>query len=114
MAEECKDHSGVKGVDPKAMPHFSDRDPNGIAGQWQVNATVTANDKDYWISDRVALCRFKRAATRTADAAPEPVSEGKNLTVKGKLSRAGWKDLKYHGFGGQKVTLQFRKAGAAS
>ncbi|WP_415958547.1 hypothetical protein [Streptomyces sp. 021-4] len=101
-------------VDPKAMPHFSDRDPNGIAGQWQVNATVNANDKDYWISDRIALYRFKRAATLTTDAAPEPVKKGKKLTVKGKLSRASWQDLTYHGFGGQKVALQFRKAGAAS
>ncbi|MFD5986798.1 hypothetical protein [Streptomyces cyaneofuscatus] len=75
MAEECKDHSGVKGVDPKAMPHFSDRDPNGIAGQWQVNATVTANDKDYRISDRIALYRFKRAATRTPR--PSPSARGR-------------------------------------
>ncbi|MGW7227359.1 hypothetical protein [Streptomyces cyaneofuscatus] len=41
-------------VDPKAMPYVSDRDPDGIAGQWQVDATVNANDKDYWISDRIA------------------------------------------------------------
>ncbi|WOP07199.1 hypothetical protein R2B67_01040 [Streptomyces cyaneofuscatus] len=97
-------------VDPKAMPHVSDRDPDKIAGQWQVNA----NDKDYWISDRIALYQFKRAATLTTDAAPEPGSNGKKLTVKGKLSRSSWKDLEYHGFGGQKVTLQFRKAGATS
>lgn len=101
-------------VDPRHFPYFSDTDPNGAAGQWQVNATVVANDKDYWISDRIALYRFKRAATLTTNATPEPVKKGKKLTVKGKLARASWKDLKYHGFGGQSVTLQFRKAGATT
>ncbi|MFE9015967.1 hypothetical protein [Streptomyces cyaneofuscatus] len=113
-SKTTSDCTATKYVDPKAMPYVSDRDPDGIAGQWQVDATVNANDKDYWISDRIALYQFKRAATLTTDASPEPVSEGKKLTVKGKLSQASWKDLEYHGVGGQKVTLQFRKAGATS
>ncbi|WP_324801291.1 hypothetical protein SJX93_34685 [Streptomyces cyaneofuscatus] len=44
----------------------------------------------------------------------KPVTFPIRMTVKGKLSRASWKDLEYHGVGGQKVTLQFRKAGATS
>ncbi|MCX4679360.1 hypothetical protein OG413_29410 [Streptomyces sp. NBC_01433] len=113
-SKTTSDCTATMRVNPLEMPYISDEDPNRIAGEWQVNATVEANDKDYWISDRIALYHFKRAATLTTNAAPEPVTKGKKLTVKGKLSRASWKDLKYHGYSGQNVTLQFRKAGSAS
>ncbi|MDN3026652.1 hypothetical protein [Streptomyces sp. S.PB5] len=36
-----------------------------------------------------------------------------NATINGKLSRADCEDLKYHGFTGQEVKLQFRPAGGA-
>ncbi|MFG2592187.1 hypothetical protein [Streptomyces sp. NPDC048438] len=88
-------------------------DANSVAGTWQVNATVEANDKDYWISDRIATFRVKRAATLTTDAAPEPVRKGGTLTVTGKLSRANWTDLKYHGYTKQVVKLQYKKPGGA-
>ncbi|MFE7466317.1 hypothetical protein ACFU6R_19720 [Streptomyces sp. NPDC057499] len=84
---------------------------NGVAGQWQANATVNANDGDYWISDRIALFNVKRAATLTTDATPEPVRRGGTLTVTGKLSRANWTDLKYHAFTKQVVKLQYKKPG---
>ncbi|MFF4244198.1 hypothetical protein ACFYY2_06955 [Streptomyces sp. NPDC001822] len=86
---------------------------NSVAGTWQVNATVQANDKDYWISDRIATFRMKRAATLTTDAAPEPVRKGGTLTVTGKLSRANWTDLKYHAFTKQVVKLQYKKPGGS-
>ncbi|WP_329040212.1 hypothetical protein OHT61_20420 [Streptomyces sp. NBC_00178] len=88
-------------------------DANSVAGTWQVNATVQANDKDYWISDRIATFRMKRAATLTTDAAPEPVRKGGTLTVTGKLARANWTDLKYHGFTKQVVKLQYKKPGGS-
>ncbi|WP_446041664.1 hypothetical protein [Streptomyces sp. SID1121] len=88
-------------------------DANAVAGTWQVNATVKANDGDYWISDRVALFKVKRAATLTTDATPEPVKKGSTLTVTGKLSRANWTDLKYHAFTKQVVKLQYKKPGGA-
>ncbi|MER6104524.1 hypothetical protein ABT115_19885 [Streptomyces sp. NPDC001832] len=86
-------------------------DANAVAGNWQVNATVQANDRDYWISDRIALFKVKRAATLTTDATPEPVRKGGTLTVTGKLSRANWTDLKYHAFTKQVVKLQYKKPG---
>ncbi|MFF2523147.1 hypothetical protein [Streptomyces liangshanensis] len=86
-------------------------DANAVAGEWQVDATVQANDGDYWISDRVALFKVKRAASLTTDATPEPVRKGATLTVTGKLSRANWTDRKYHGFTKQVVKLQYKKAG---
>ncbi|MFE2970704.1 hypothetical protein ACFXKC_45270 [Streptomyces sp. NPDC059340] len=100
-------------VDPAWIPDTSDTDANTIAGVWQVDATVKANDGDYWISDRIAEYKVKRASKLTTDASPEPVTKGAKLTVTGKLSRANWEDLTYHGFTGQQVKLQFRKAGAA-
>ncbi|MFF1836359.1 hypothetical protein ACFVXE_19435 [Streptomyces sp. NPDC058231] len=88
-------------------------DANAIAGYWQVNATVKANDGDYWISDDIASFKVKRAATLTTDAAPEPVKKGGTLTVTGKLSRANWTNLEYHAFTKQVVKLQYKKPGGA-
>jgi hypothetical protein len=100
-------------IDPAWIADSDDIDSNKIAGIWQVNATVKANDGDYWISDRIAEFKVKRASKLTTDATPEPVAKGATLTITGKLSRANWEDLKYHGFTGQEVKLQYRPAGAA-
>ncbi|MFJ1817069.1 MULTISPECIES: hypothetical protein [unclassified Streptomyces] len=86
-------------------------DANAVAGDWTVDATVHANDGDYWISDDIASFRVKRAATLTTDASPEPVRKGGTLSVTGKLSRANWTDLKYHAFTKQVVKLQYKKPG---
>ncbi|KUM88557.1 hypothetical protein AQI94_08290 [Streptomyces pseudovenezuelae] len=105
--------TGTMTVDPGWIADSDDIDSNRVAGVWQVNATVKANDGDYWISDHIAEYKVKRAAQLTTDATPEPVARGAQLTVKGKLSRANWEDLKYHGYPGQSVRLQFRATGAA-
>ncbi|MFF7978434.1 hypothetical protein ACFZDK_04780 [Streptomyces sp. NPDC007901] len=100
-------------IDPAWIADSDDIDSNRVAGVWQVNATVKANDGDYWISDDIADYKVKRAARLTTVIAPEKVAKGAAVTVTGKLSRANWEDLKYHGFTGQQVRLQFRKSGAA-
>jgi hypothetical protein len=100
-------------IDPGWIADSDDIDTNKVAGVWQVNATVKANDGDYWISDHIAEYKVKRAAQLTTVIAPEEVAKGAKVTVIGKLSRANWEDLKYHGFTGQQVKLQFRKKGAA-
>ncbi|MFE7934712.1 hypothetical protein ACFU6S_39555 [Streptomyces sp. NPDC057456] len=100
-------------VDPAWIAASDDIDSNKVAGGWTVNATVKANDGDYWISDSIAEYKVKRASSLTTDAAPEPVVKGGKLTITGKLSRANWETLKYQGFAGQDVKLQYRKAGAA-
>ncbi|MGW3686922.1 hypothetical protein ACWD62_22840 [Streptomyces sp. NPDC005146] len=99
---------------PGWMPGYSTEDANVMAGAWTVNATVKANDGDYWISDGIASYKVKRAATLVTNASPEPVKKGGKLTVTGKLARAHWEDLKYYGFTGQAVKLQFKKAGTTS
>ncbi|MFJ5306820.1 hypothetical protein [Streptomyces sp. NPDC088350] len=100
-------------ITPAWIPDYSDSDSNKTAGVWEISATVQANDGDYWISDRIALYKVKRAARLTAVIAPEKVAKNAKVTVTGKLSRANWEDLKYHGYPGQQVRLQFRKKGAA-
>ncbi|MGW1023034.1 hypothetical protein ACWD4J_04820 [Streptomyces sp. NPDC002577] len=101
-------------VDPAWIRDSDDIDSNKVAGVWQVNATVKANDGDYWISDHIAEYKVKRASKLTTNASPEPVAKGAKLTVTGKLSRANWEDLEYHGYSGQEVKLQFKKAGTSS
>ncbi|KUO12124.1 hypothetical protein [Streptomyces sp. DSM 15324] len=55
---------------------------------------------------------LRRSAKLTAaDAAPEPVTKGRAITVAGKLTRANWSTKKYDGYGGRTVSLQFRAAG---
>ncbi|MFF2217023.1 hypothetical protein [Streptomyces antibioticus] len=100
-------------VDPAWIAASDDIDSNKVAGLWTVNATVKANDGDYWIHDAIAAYKVKRASKLTTDAAPEPVAKGAKLTITGKLSRANWETLKYQGFAGQTVKLQYRKAGSA-
>ncbi len=117
MRDEEFHHVGVHRLDddrPGVAPGQCARGREQHRGVWQVNATVKAKDGDYWISDHIAEFKMKRASKLTTDAAPEPVAKGATLTVTGKLSRANWEDLKYHGYARQDVKLQFKKAGAAS
>ncbi|GHD49970.1 hypothetical protein GCM10010335_60210 [Streptomyces galbus] len=105
--------TAIMSVDPAWIAASDDIDSNRVAGTWMVNATVNANDGDYWISDSLADYKVKRASRLTTDATPEPVAKGGKLTITGKLSRANWETLTYQGFAGQDVKLQYRKAGAA-
>lgn len=105
--------TAIMTIDPGWIASSDDIDSNKVAGAWQVNATVKANDGDYWISDDIADYKVKRASRLTTDATPEPVAKGASLTVNGKLTRANWENLEYHGFTGQTAKLQFRPAGGA-
>ncbi|MEV6053557.1 hypothetical protein [Streptomyces sp. NPDC052107] len=100
-------------VAPQWLPDSLPEDVDHTAGVWQVDASVKANDGDYWIADDIAEFKIKRASKLTTDASPEPVAKGAKLTVTGRLTRANWEDLQYHGFTGQDVKLQFGAAGAA-
>ncbi|MGW2472919.1 hypothetical protein [Streptomyces sp. NPDC001665] len=101
---------------PAYFPDYnSERNANDAAGGWCGYGNVAANDGDYWIFDCVAPFNLKRAATlTTAATGPSPLSGGKQVKVTGTLSRADWEALKYRGYAGQSVQLQFRKAGASA
>ncbi|MFF9604984.1 hypothetical protein ACF1GY_22280 [Streptomyces sp. NPDC014684] len=98
---------------------------NAGAGSWKVAAEAIAfNGQDpnspdmskvgYKDQDGLGATLVQRYSKLTVDASPEPVYKGKTLTVTGKLSRANWEDHLYHGYSGQPVKLQFRKAGTST
>ncbi|MEU1350685.1 hypothetical protein ABZ438_32115 [Streptomyces sp. NPDC005786] len=102
-------------IDPEWFPWYSERNANDAAGDWGVYGIVNANDGDYWIYDALAPFKLKRAATLTASATrPSRFDTSKQVKVTGTLARADWEALKYRGYGGQSLKLQFRKTGAAS
>jgi hypothetical protein len=100
---------------------------NSQAGTWKAAAEATAfNGQDpsnssldmskvgYKDQGALASTLVQRYSKLTANAGPEPVYKGRTITTTGKLSRANWEDHKYHGYTGQPVKLQFRKAGTST
>ncbi|CAM5267269.1 hypothetical protein SALBM311S_11203 [Streptomyces alboniger] len=100
---------------------------NADAGTWHAAAEATAfNGQDpssssidyskvgYKDQGDLATTSVQRYSKLTVNAGPEPVYKGKTITSTGKLSRANWEDGKYHGYTGQPVKLQFRKAGTST
>ena len=108
--------------------HPADGDlANADAGTWHAAAEATAfNGQDpssssidyskvgYKDQDALATTLVQRYSKLTVNAGPEPVYKGKTITSTGKLSRANWEDGQYHGYTGQPVKLQFRKAGSST
>ncbi|MGP2439129.1 calcium-binding protein [Streptomyces sp. JW3] len=87
---------------------------NAEAGTWYVDAMINAKDDDFVWEEKAGSFKFQRASQLTVNASPEPVKKGKTVTVTGKLSRANWETLKYAGYSGQSVKLQYRKKSATS
>ncbi|MFC7263627.1 DUF5707 domain-containing protein [Streptomyces lutosisoli] len=87
---------------------------NALAGSWHVTAAVLATDGSIYSNDYKDTHRVQRLSKLTVNASPEPVKKGNTITVTGKLSRANWEDYAYHGYTGQSVQLQFRKAGTST
>jgi hypothetical protein len=80
---------------------------NADAGTWRLYVDAAAQDGDYH-RKAAASVSLRRAAKVTANAAPEPVTKGKPITVTGALSRVSWDDGRYYRYAGQPVRLQFR------
>ncbi|WP_327724858.1 hypothetical protein [Streptomyces europaeiscabiei] len=80
--------TGTMTVDPGWIADSDDIDSHRVAGVWQANATVKANDGDYWISDDIARFKVKRVSTLTTVIKPEKVAKGTKITVAGSLARA--------------------------
>ncbi|MFK0117545.1 hypothetical protein [Streptomyces sp. NPDC090994] len=89
---------------------------NSLAGTWKLAAWAESADGTGHADLHAATsASVVRDATLTANAAPEPVTKGKTLTITGKLARADWETRGgYHGYSGQKVKLQFRKKGTTT
>ncbi|MGH3748105.1 MAG: hypothetical protein ACRDT8_11970 [Micromonosporaceae bacterium] len=80
---------------------------NDQAGQWQVATQVEANDGDFFTNEQAGLFNLQRFSRLTANAFPEPVSQGGTITVTGSLTRANWETHNYTGYA-ESVRLQSR------
>ncbi|MER6672007.1 calcium-binding protein [Streptomyces sp. NPDC000983] len=87
---------------------------NAQAGAWQAYVDISSKDHDVVTQNWPTRFSVQRYAKLTTDASPEPVRKGATLTVTGRLSRANWDDNAYHGYAGQSVKPQFRKAGTST
>lgn len=88
---------------------------NSQAGTWKMWAYANGlNNGNYVQIDPAKTFKVLRATKLSANAAPEPVKKGRTITVTGSLTLANWETHKYGGYAGQKVALQFRKAGTTN
>ncbi len=83
-------------------------------GQDPSSSSIDYSKVGYKDQGPLATTLVQRNSALTVNAGPEPVTKGKTITSTGKLSRANWEDHKYHGYTGQPVKLQFRKAGTST
>ncbi|MEV6756719.1 hypothetical protein [Streptomyces sp. NPDC051214] len=87
---------------------------NSEAGAWKAAAEVSFKGGGGDTDDKGLTTYVKRNSRLSVNAAPEPVSTGKTITVTGKVTRANWETKKYASYGGRLVSLQFKPSGAAS
>lgn len=87
---------------------------NADATKWKTGGTAIKPNGSYDTDTNSVTARVKRYAKLTVNASPEPVAQGKKITVTGKITRADWSTRKYAGYSGRTVSLQFREKGASS
>ncbi|MFM9697557.1 hypothetical protein [Streptomyces europaeiscabiei] len=77
---------------------------------WKANGGLKTEEYE----TRSKTVQLKRAARATVGATPETVTQGKKITVTGRLTRANWSTKKYGGYSGRTVSLQYRASDATS
>ncbi|MEE1835443.1 hypothetical protein [Streptomyces sp. SP17KL33] len=96
-------------IDPQ-HPDFGNED----AGTWKTAARVSLAGDAHDTDDENLPLRIQRATRVTVNASPEPVTQGKTITVTGRITRANWDTHTYQGYAGRTVSLQFKAAGSSS
>ncbi len=71
---------------------------NADAGTWKVGVQVSANDGSRAERWAYTTTRLQRHSKLNVNAGPEPIAQGKTLTITGKLTRANWDTLDYRGY----------------
>lgn len=110
--ETCK---GTVDIDPGQELSNDDAGAHWHAVAWAValNGQSQSNPdlSKVGVAQRTGLAApaLQRYSRLTVNAAPEPIAKGRTLTVVGSLTRANWNSLRYAGYSGQPVRLQFRK-----
>ncbi|MFJ9828867.1 hypothetical protein ACIRSU_31515 [Streptomyces sp. NPDC101160] len=89
---------------------------NKLAGAWSVAAWAHSADGASIYQGQVpGQVIFRRSAKLTLTSlTPQPVTRGGTLTAKGRLTGAAWEYGAQTGLAGQKVELQFKKAGTGT
>lgn len=87
---------------------------NALAGLWYLSFTAVDGDGNVTradgLNDLTSFAWIKRTTYMTqTDATPEPVTKGKNLTVKAQMTVASWEQNKNVPLIGHQVLLQYRK-----
>ncbi|AZQ34846.1 hypothetical protein EJ357_16240 [Streptomyces cyaneochromogenes] len=83
---------------------------NALAGAWGINFVAVDGEGNVTREDYMPLARIKRKTHLSlANATPEPVKKGENLTVKARMIVASWEKHKDVPLIGHQVLLQFRK-----
>lgn len=115
----CKNTSGTTWVctETYSLKAGGQLPSNSTAGKWDLWYNVTAQgegDDVAHIKDSEPVFKLLKRSKLTVNASPEPVAKNSTITVTGKLTRANWATKKYAAYAGQKVKLQFAKAGSSS
>ena len=96
-------------ADPKVNLHS-----NALAGLWYLSFVATDGEGNVTrgdgLTDLTSFARVKRTTYMSqTDAGPEPVTKGKNLTVKAQMTVASWETNKNVPLVGHQLLLQYRK-----
>lgn len=83
---------------------------NALAGVWTITPVATDGAGNVTRGDGAYLARIKRQTYMSQTVAtPQPVKKGKELTVKARMTVAGWETRKNVPLIGHQVLLQYRK-----
>ncbi|WP_405768808.1 hypothetical protein [Streptomyces sp. NBC_01538] len=108
---------GRLSIDPD--PSQQQIDSNSDATKWKIGVALALfkgnGEVVQEFETRPGGVSLRRAAKLSvADATPEPVTQGKKITVAAKLTRANWTTHKNGPYAGSSVRLQFRAKGATT
>ncbi len=103
-------------IDPDGMPGGNgNRLVNDDAAVWKTVGTAIRKNGSYDTDRLSATVRLQRASRiQSANATPEPVTKGKQITVTGTVQRANWSAHRYDNYGSRSVKLQFKPAGSST
>ncbi|MFD5102216.1 hypothetical protein [Streptomyces albidochromogenes] len=103
-------------IDPDNMPGGNgNKLVNSDAATWKSVGTALKPGGGYDTDLLSATVRLQRASRiQNTNASPEPVVQGKPITVTGTVQRANWSAHRYDNYGGRLVKLQFKPAGSST
>lgn len=87
---------------------------NRDAGLWKTGGLAVFREGTFDADRNPVTAVVKRSSRLRVDASPEPVAQGKPVTVTGRVTRADWNTHAFGGYADRTVKLQFRALGSDS